>query len=96
MKFQYIGNPRKDGEGPMQVEIRGYRFTKNGEPVEVTDAVAMAKFIRNDHFLHDPNDVRALAVAQAVVVGAANPPIRQSANSPDVSAPKRAYTRRAK
>lgn len=57
MKFQYIGNPRKGGEGPMKAEIRGYTFTKNGEPVEVTDPVAMAKFVKNDHFLHDPAEV---------------------------------------
>lgn len=35
MKFVYIGDPKRDGEGPDVTNIGGYVFEKNGPPVEI-------------------------------------------------------------
>ncbi len=45
-KFIYIGDP----QGPEQVTFRGMVFTRNGPPVSVTDAAAIAKLRGNRLF----------------------------------------------
>ena len=49
MKYEYIGDPANDGEGPAYVMLYGHCFER-GKPVEVTDALALAKLAGNGHF----------------------------------------------
>lgn len=49
MKFRYIGDPKRQGDGPQSVSFRGYTFPK-GQPVEVDDAKAIEQLTGNSHF----------------------------------------------
>lgn len=50
MKFKYVG----DGdESPIETVAYGYKFTLNGDSVEVKDGPAIAKLLANHTFTHD-------------------------------------------
>lgn len=49
MKFTYVGDPLNDGDGPSEIMLFGFVFTK-GKAIEVTSEAAMAKLATNSHF----------------------------------------------
>jgi hypothetical protein len=49
-KFKYVGNPSTD---PAEATAFGYKFALNGDFVEVTDPVAVAKLSGNHTFVEE-------------------------------------------